>query len=142
MIIAGKYTINAQAEKVWNTLKSFGNVEKYLPLVQKTEVQGSGVGATRICTITQQDGSTGKLSEKLESLDESQKTINISLLEGPLPVSNAVFTIKVNAVDGNKAELEISCSAEPKGASEEDLRNNFLPVFKMIADGLEKLHQN
>ncbi len=35
MIIAEKYTINAQADKVWDTLKSFDYVEKYLPLVQK-----------------------------------------------------------------------------------------------------------
>jgi len=35
MIIADKHTINAQAEKVWNTLKSFDNVEKYFPFVQK-----------------------------------------------------------------------------------------------------------
>ena len=142
MIIVGKYTINAQAEKVWNTLKSFDNVEKYLPLVQKTEVQGSGIGATRICTISQQDGSTGKLSERLESLDESQKTINITLLEGPMPVSNGIFTVKVKALDGNRTELDFSSSAEPKGISEDDLRNNFQPVYKMIAEGLEKLHSN
>ncbi|MFB3048098.1 MAG: SRPBCC family protein, partial [Nitrosopumilaceae archaeon] len=73
MILAVKHTINAQADKVWDTLKSFDYVEKYNPLVQKTEVEGSGVGATRICTFSQPDGSTGKLSEKIESLDESQK---------------------------------------------------------------------
>ena len=142
MIITGKYTINAQAEKVWNTLKSFDNVENYIPIVKKTEVQGSGVGATRICTIAQQDGGTGKLTERLESLDESQKTISIALLEGPVPASNAIFTIKVNSVDANRTELEFISSAEPKGVNEDDLRNNFLPVYKMIADGLEKLHQN
>ncbi len=142
MIITGKYTINAQAEKVWNTLKSFDYVEKYHPIVQKTEVEGSGVGATRICTLSLPDGNTGKLLEKLESLDESQKTISIALLEGPVPASNVIFTIKVNSVDANRTELEFSSSAEPKGVSEDDLRNNFLPVFKMIADGLEKLHQN
>ena len=43
MIIEGTYTINAQSEKVWNTLKSFDNVEDYVPIVQKTEVEGSGV---------------------------------------------------------------------------------------------------
>jgi len=146
MIIAVKYTINAQADKVWDTLKSFDYVEKYNPLVQKTEVDGSGVGATRICTFSQPDGSTGKLSEKIESLDESQKTISISIVDGVLPATNAIVTIKINALDGNKTELDFSGTfsgtAEPKGISEEDLRNNFLPVFKMTAEGLEKLHSN
>ncbi len=142
MNIAVKYTINAPADKVWATFKSFDYVEKYNPLVQKTEVQGSGVGATRICTFSQPDGNTGKISEKIESLDESQKIISISIAEGVLPATNVIVTLKVSALDGNKTELDFSGTAEPKGISEEDLRNNFLPVFKMTAEGLEKLHSN
>ena len=142
MIIAGKYTINAPADKVWETIKSYDYVEKYLPLVQKTEVQGSGVGATRVCTISQPDGSSGKVFEKIESLDESQKTISISIADGVLPATNAISTTKVNALDGNKTELDLSWTAEPKGVSEEELRNFILPIFKMLSEGLEKLHSN
>ncbi len=142
MIIAVKHTINAPADKVWATFKSFDYVEKYNPLVQKTEVQGSGVGATRVCTISQPDGSSGKVFEKIESLDESQKTINISIADGVLPATNVISTTKVNALDGNKTELDLSWTAEPKGISEEDLRNFILPLFKMLAEGLEKLHSN
>jgi len=142
MIVSVKHTINAPADKVWATFKSFDYVEKYSSLVQKTEVQGSGVGATRVCTIAQPDGNTGKLSEKIESLDESQKTMSVSIVDGVLPATNAVITVKFNALDGNKTELDFSGTAEPKGASEEDLQNNFLPVFKVTAEGLEKLHSN
>jgi len=142
LIIAVKHTINAPADKVWATFKSFDYVEKYLSIVQKTEVQGSGVGATRICSFSQPDGSTGKISEKIESLDESQKTISISIADGVLPATNAVVTVKFNALDGNKTELDSSITAEPKGITEEELRNNFLPVIKMTAEGLEKLHSN
>jgi len=140
--VSVKYTINAPADKVWATFKSFDYVEKYNPLVQKTEVQGSGVGATRICTFSLPDGNTGKLSEKIESLDESQKIISISIAEGVLPATNVIVTLKVSALDGNKTELDFSGTAEPKGISEEDLRNTFLPVFKITAEGLEKLHSN
>ena len=142
LIIAVKYTINAPADKVWETIKSYDYVEKYLPLVQKTEVQGSGVGATRICTFSQPDGSSSKVFEKIESLGESQKTISISIADGVLPAINVISTTKVNALDGNKTELDLSWTAEPKGISEEDLRNYMLPIFKMLAEGLEKLHSN
>ncbi len=142
MIISDKHTINAPADKVWETIKSYDYVEKYLPLVQKTEVQGSGVGATRVCTISQPDGTVGKVFEKIESLDESQKTISISIADGVLPATNAISTTKVNALDGNKTELDLSWTAEPKGVSEEDLRNFILPIFKMLSEGLEKLHSN
>ena len=59
-----------------------------------------------------------------------------------MPASNAIVTLKINALDGNKTELDFFGTAEPKGISDEDLRNNFLPVFKMIAEDLEKLHSN
>jgi len=59
-----------------------------------------------------------------------------------LPAINAISTTKVNALDGNKTELDLSWTAEPKGVSEEDLRNFILPIFKMLAEGLEKLHPN
>ena len=142
MIITEKHTINAPADKVWNTIKSFDYVERYIPLVQKTEVQGSGVGATRICTIAQPDGTTSKLLEKLESLDESQKTISFSIGDGVFPATNAMFTHRIKTVDGNKTELDMTYTAEPKGVSEEDLQKSILPIFKMIAEGLEKLHPN
>jgi len=142
MIIAVKHTINAPADKVWATFKSFDYVEKYNPLVQKTEVQGNGVGATRICSFSLPDGNAGKLSEKIESLDESQKIISISIADGALPATNAVVTVKFNALDGNETEIDFSGTAEPKGISEEDLQNTFLPVFKMTAEGLEQLHSN
>ena len=45
-------------------------------------------------------------------------------------------------LEGHKTELDFSGTAEPKGISDEDLRNNFLPVFKITAEGLEKLHSN
>jgi len=83
--IADKFTINAPADKVWETLKGFGNVEQYLPVVQNTVLEGSGIGATRTCTAAMQDGSTTKIVERLESLDEAQKTLKIAIVEGPIP---------------------------------------------------------
>jgi len=80
--------------------------------------------------------------EASKSLDEYQKIISISIAEGVLPATNAIVTLKISALDGNKTELDFSGTAEPKGISEEDLRNNFLPVFKITAEGLEKLHSN
>jgi len=56
---------------------------------------------------------------------------------------------RFSALEGNKMSSSVlgvingpSNPAEPKGISEEDLQNNFLPVFKMTAEGLEKLHSN
>jgi len=140
--IADKFTINAPADKVWETLKGFGNVEQYLPMVQNTMLEGSGVGAIRTCTSTMQDGSTTKIVERLESIDEAQKTLKIAIVEGPIPAENCLVTIKVNPLETNRAELEFTTSLQPKGITEEEVHAMFLPVFKMAAQGLEKLHHN
>ncbi len=140
--IADKFTINAPKDKVWETLKGFGNVEQYLPVVQNTVLEGSGVGAIRTCTAAMQDGSTTKIVERLESLDEAQKTLKIVIVEGQIPAENCLVTIKVTPLETNRAELEFATTLQPKAITEEEVHAMFLPVFKMAAQGLEKLHHN
>lgn len=140
--IAKKFIINAQADKVWETMKSFDHVENYLPMVQKTELKGSGVGSTRTCTLMNPDGSgTSKAIEQLDYVNENEKTMKFSMVEGPFPVSNCIVSVTINSLKNNQTELDISTLLEPKGASENEVTHMFLDVYEMVALGLEKLHQ-
>jgi len=58
--VSVKNTINAPADEIWKTLSSFRNVEKYIPLVKSSTVEGSGVGAKRTCVIPSESGQEGK----------------------------------------------------------------------------------
>jgi hypothetical protein len=58
--------INAPAEDVWTTLKSFCRNEKFNPLVTSLRVDGYGIGAKRICHVSVDVGKT--VSETIEIL--------------------------------------------------------------------------
>ncbi|KKM78128.1 hypothetical protein LCGC14_1363170, partial [marine sediment metagenome] len=47
MNILEKTTINSPAENVWKTLSALDGVEKYIPVVKSSKIQGSGSGAQR-----------------------------------------------------------------------------------------------
>jgi len=58
--VSVKNTINVPADEVWKTLSSFRDVEKYIPLVKISTVEGSGVGAKRTCIIPNESGERKK----------------------------------------------------------------------------------
>jgi len=46
MNVSEKITINSPAENVWKTLSALDGVEKYLPIIKSSKIQGSGSGLT------------------------------------------------------------------------------------------------
>ncbi len=139
MQVIVKSTLNASADKVWEALRTFDKVESYISMVTKTELDGQGVGSQRTCTAMNPDGSTSKIVEKLDYLNDDEKTMKISIIDGPLPLNSAVVTIKVGFLEDNKTELEFDSIFDPKPGAEEELKNGFQGVFQAAAQGLEKL---
>jgi len=139
MQVVEKLTINGSVDKIWKILSSFDKVETYQSLSTQTELDGQGVGSQRTVTAMMPDGNTLKLVEKLDYLNDDEKTMKISIVDGPLPLNNAVVTIKVGALENNKTELEFNSNFDPKPGAEEELKNGFQFVFQDSAKGLEKL---
>jgi len=142
MQVTVKSTLNASADKVWEALRTFDKVETYISMVTKTELDGQGVGSQRTCTAMNPDGSTSKIVEKLDYLNDDEKTMKISIIDGPLPLNSAVVTIKVGVLEDNKTELEFDSIFDPKPGAEEELKKGFQGVFQVAAQGLEKLASN
>ena len=74
-------SIQAPAQEVWETIRDFNRIEKFLPAVASCTVEGSGVGARRVCTL--QDGS--KVFERLVTLDEQHRVLRYSVTQSRLP---------------------------------------------------------
>lgn len=139
MNIAEKIIIRAKTDNVWHTLRSFDRVEQYLSIVQKSEINGNGVGATRTCAIMTPNGSTTKAVEQLQYVNDDEKTIKFAILEAPFQVSNCLVTIKVSSKDAN-TELDFSTYMIPEEISEREATKIFSDIYQMMALGLEKLH--
>jgi len=138
--VTAKDTINAAADEVWKTLSSFGDVEKYIPLVKSTTVVGSGVGAKRTCIVPNESGGEGKIEEELKSLDNDAKTFSYSITSSPMPFVNYLGTVKVKDLGNGRCEVEWSSTFEPKGMAEEEVVKMLKDVYLTAIDGLKKLH--
>jgi len=135
-----KGTINVPADVIWKTLSSFRDVEKYIPLIKSSTVEGSGVGAKRTCIIPNQSGEEGKVEEELKSFDNGSKTFSYSITSSPLPLVNYLSTVKVKDLGNEKCEVEWSSTFEPKGMAEEEVAKMMNDIYVTAIDGLKKLH--
>jgi len=135
-----KDTINAAADEIWKTLSSFRDVEKYIPLVKSSTVEGSGVGAKRTCIIPNESGGEGKIEEEIKSFDDDAKTFSYSITSSPLPLENYLGTVKVKDLGNERCEVEWSSIFEPKGMPEEEVAKMINDIYVTAIDGLKKLH--
>ncbi len=130
-------TIDAPAENIWKTIRAYDNVESFNPLVTSSTISGTDEGSERICQIQFGD-QQGELVENLDSVDEENKTIKVSVTKAPPPFGGQQITFQVKSLDEKKAELQISTEVVD---GNEQAAKGIQDVFQMMADGLKKLHE-
>jgi carbon monoxide dehydrogenase subunit G len=135
MQVSHSSEINDSSEKLWDTLRSFDGVERYLPIVSKTIVEGTGQGAKRICDV-QMGSQIFQIHETLELLDDSNHTLVVSLDDGPIQMRGMKFSFAVKNLENGKSDLTISTNVENPDAA--GMAKN---LFAMIVQGLKKFHE-
>ncbi len=130
-------TIDASAENIWKTIRSYDNVERYNPMVTSSTITGTDEGSKRVCQIQFGD-QQGELVENLDSVDEQNKTIKVSVTKAPPPFGGQQITFQVKSLDENTAELVIS-TEEVDGNKQ--VAKGLEDVFQMMSEGLKKLHE-
>ncbi|MCB2217828.1 SRPBCC family protein [Desulfofustis glycolicus] len=113
----------------------FNGLGAFVAAVANSSVDGSGVGTTRILTL--QDDA--QLFEKLERLDDSDKSLEYSIVSGPLPVESYRSIITVTKIRPEQCEVSWSSTFEPKGVSAEQAEEVFSGIYTTGFDGLKKL---
>lgn len=135
MQICHTTTINDSSEKLWQTLRAFDEVERYLSIVTKSVVEGNGKGSKRTCDLnlgTQRFQTV----ETLEILDDSNHLLIVSLDEGPIQIKGMKFTFVVKSQGEHKSDIIISTDVgNPDAAS---MVNT---IFDMIGQGLKRFHE-
>lgn len=130
-------TIDAPAENIWKTIRSYDNAERYIPMVTSSTITGTDEGSERVCKVQFGD-QQAELVEKLDSVDEKNKTIKVSITNGPPPFGGQQNTFQVKSLSENQAELVISTEVED---SNKEAAKGMQDVFQMISEGLKKLHE-
>ncbi len=130
-------TIDAQAENIWKTIRAYDNVESWNPLVNSSKISGTDEGSERVCQVQFGD-QQGEIFENLDTVDEENKTIKVSVTKAPPPFGGQQITLQVKSSDENKAELLISTEVED---GNNQVAKGLEGVFQMMAEGLKKLHE-
>lgn len=126
--------IAASADAVWDVVRDFGGITKWSPGVKSCEVEGEGVGAIRTLSL----GGGPPLRERLEARNDAERSLSYSILDGPLPVSGYLATIRVREEAGGSARVEWSSRFEPRGVSEEQVRAILRGVYEGGISALRK----
>ncbi len=128
--------IATHADKLWETIRRFDGVDKYVPVITSCRVEGSGVGAKRFCTM--EDGT--ELAEDLLSLDEKTRTLTYSVTSKDMPVESYIGKVKITALGDNDCEIEWSSTFDVVGAPEGEIKTMIEGVLGMALDGLDTMH--
>ncbi len=133
MNVSEKTTINSAAENVWKTLSALDGVEKYLPVVKSSKIQGSGTDAQRTCQV-QFGEQKGTLVEKIK-VDDQNKTLQISIEKGPAPFEGVRINMQVKSIDDKTSEFSVW--SEVSDEQSQPIKQ----IFQMMTQGLKQLHE-
>jgi len=126
-------SIQVPAQEVWEAVREFNRVEKFLPSVASCTVEGSGVGARRICTL--QDGS--KVFERLVTLDEQNRLLRYSVTQSHLPFESYLGTVSVTDSGNNTCEIDWSSTFDAVGLPETQVVAMIESMYIQTIKGLE-----
>ncbi len=135
MEISYSTNIDDSQEKIWNTLSSFEGVEKYFPIVTRSDVKGKGKDAQRT-SLVNIGNNEFEICESLQSLDDQNHTLTVKIKDGPIQMRGMNFTYNVRKTEEGKSDLIISTSAVNP-----DARFMAKSIFSLIGQGLKKFHE-
>lgn len=127
-------TINIPAQTAWDKLSSFSGIEHFSP-IERSIVQGTGVGAKRSCFLPE----NVEIKEELTKLDNNSMTFEYVILSGPFPISNYVSTVSISSKGNEASEISWTANFVVGDVPVEEMKGLFAGFYNAIIDGLEKL---
>lgn len=121
----------APAAQAWAAVGDFCGIANWHPAIAKCELSKKD-GAT-LRHLTLKDGA--QLTEKLVSIDPAAKSLTYTIVEGPLPVTNYMSTLKVVA-KGQGATFDWSGTFDAKGAPDADVVKTLTGIYAAGVDSL------
>lgn len=124
--------IAAPVDDVWKVVSDFGGFIEAQGV--PVEVEGQGVGAVRRVTI-----GSAVIVERLEGIDEEARATSYSIVEGPLPVTDYLATIRLEDTGASSTRIEWGSTFEPSGGmSESDVAEIIAGVYRSGIAGLQR----
>lgn len=94
-------TIAVPADRAWSAIAQIGDLDRWFPVITDCKVNGSGVGATRILTLT--DGE--KIIDRIDVIDHHLRRFQYNRTDSPFPVNRYLGTVEIQESDASSCEI-------------------------------------
>jgi mxaD protein len=138
--------IAAPPDAVWAKVKDFNSLNNWHPAVKKAEIvegENNKKGAVRVLTL----GDGGTIKETLLGYDKKGRNYKYNIVEGVLPVSDYVSTVKVKPGQGGGSTViwtgnfkrKNTGDNPPKGQDDKTAVDTITSVYKGGLENLKKI---
>ncbi len=127
--------LSAGAGEVWAAISDFGGLAEWHPAAVTSTIETRGEDTIRVVNIS----GGGVLTEKLEAHSDEAMSQSYSIVEGPLPVSDYLSTIKVTAGDDGRCTVDWSGKFNAVGADDETASKIISSIYTAGLSALTKL---
>lgn len=132
--------IDAPAAKVWERVRDFNALPRWHPRIRDSRIE-NGEPADKIGCVRDFHLQNGdRLREKLLGLSDYDMFCTYTILEGPMPLSNYIATLRLTPVsDGDRTFIEWTAEFDCAVEVETDLVNGIgTNVFQGGFDALKR----
>ncbi|MEM9471108.1 MAG: SRPBCC family protein [Pseudomonadota bacterium] len=126
--------LSAGAAEVWAAISDFGNLAEWHPAAVTSTTENRGEDTIRVINIS----GGGVLTEKLEAHSDETMSQSYSIVDGPLPVSGYLSTIKVTAGDDGRCTVDWSGEFDADGADDETAKKIISGIYTAGLSALTK----
>lgn len=133
-------TIDASAEKVWDTVKGWDGLHTLHPVFSATKILAGGLNVGSIRELTIKDGP--KFTEELLSFDNAGQSPQYKIIESPLPMVDYLSTVRVLSLGENRSELAWMASWRRKARDGATAENDDRAVAKFLTGAYQAGLQN
>lgn len=124
--------LKVSADQVWDLIGRFNALPDWHPAVEKSELEKAG----QMRRLSLAGG--GTVIEKLENIDDTERTYTYSIVDSPLPVANYTATLKVTD-KGDGCIVDWSSEFDPMGGREGDAADAIRGIYQAGFDSLRKM---
>ena len=131
-------TLAAPADKVWDAVKNFNELNTWHPAVASDEIvsgTNNTPGAVRLLTLK----GGGTIKEKLLAFDASGHRFRYSIVEGVIPVTHYMSSLVVTSLAGNKTLVTWSGRFKRKNVGDNPADNE---NDKAASDAISGVYQS